>query len=681
MIALCVALHLWGVAAQKVGTNSRLGFGCWNAAFSYNYGCQIELPWNCQCENTDFLATSLACMNMFSKNQHEISGAYQYLIDQCHYWGNKTYTQEDLDTILLQEMPHVLTEMPPDSSEVLQNPVLVHPYVFETQYNAAKNAQYRYFLGEMFGLSMILYWVLVALVAAVANVMTSFNPLVFEHIFGYRIATRWAKLFTLPAVVGNRHHVPHKILGIFSINMPTRGQSIIVAGFLLLNLLVLVCAWDLHQDHPLMYVSNAHKIAHYMATRSGIISVSLIPCIFLFASRNNPLIALTGWGYETFQCYHRWCARMMLLHGLIHGILITWYSFEEKVIIFKWKHVHNWPAGNLGLYFAIIMVIVAFKPIRSRVYEVFLLVHRFLAVGFLVAIIVHCSDYGWLGWIWAALGIYCAEYLFRLRKQAQSGWIQDAEFILCGDDMYRVRTTLKRKWIFSAGQYAYIRILKGSLMYQSHPFSLFKQSAEGGLELMVKGKSGATRAILESLKQDPLHAKTFKVILEGPYGREHNLKDYQSVFILAGGVGITAMYSYAISMAPLLKGGQQLTLLWVLRSEIHLDTFSEEIHKLAELAQTANIQIYLTRAAGPAKQEQKSETSSATIGNLLEDVIYYGRPQIDQELRQAIEASQGSMAVCACGPPSFVDSTRDTIIKNIKISKGSIHYFEEAFSW
>lgn len=52
-------------------------------------------------------------------------------------------------------------------------------------------------------------------------------------------------------------------------------------------------------------------------------AVSNIPIIWLFSGRNNILIWLTGWSFQTFNLYHRHIARVTVLLAIGHGSAYT----------------------------------------------------------------------------------------------------------------------------------------------------------------------------------------------------------------------------------------------------------------------------------------------------------------------------------------------------------------------
>lgn len=67
---------------------------------------------------------------------------------------------------------------------------------------------------------------------------------------------------------------------------------------------------------------NTDKAVEVIRDRTGTMAVmNLIPLV-LFASRNNPLISLLLVPLDTFNLFHRWLARILVLEALTH--VFTW---------------------------------------------------------------------------------------------------------------------------------------------------------------------------------------------------------------------------------------------------------------------------------------------------------------------------------------------------------------------
>ena len=129
-----------------------------------------------------------------------------------------------------------------------------------------------------------------------------------------RIQTTFRKYLIVPALFGYRHQQP---LGWCTI--PTRLQSLLLFVFVIIN--VLVCSMSYQILPPKVYGrTSSNQLFRLIADRNGVIACANFPLLWLFASRNDVFLWLTGWNYATFNTFHRWVARIVTLHAIIHGI-------------------------------------------------------------------------------------------------------------------------------------------------------------------------------------------------------------------------------------------------------------------------------------------------------------------------------------------------------------------------
>jgi NAD(P)H-flavin reductase len=108
-----------------------------------------------------------------------------------------------------------------------------------------------------------------------------------------------------------------------------------------------------------------------------------------------------------------------------------------------------------------------------------------------------------------------------------------------------VSVTLPRPWDFKAGQYIkiYIPFLSWSSILQWHPFALSLYKLINGnmvIRLVIREREGLT-AILAS-KGSP--DREMLALIDGPYGREIQLRTYGIVLLFASGIGIAGLLLY-----------------------------------------------------------------------------------------------------------------------------------------
>lgn len=48
-----------------------------------------------------------------------------------------------------------------------------------------------------------------------------------------------------------------------------------------------------------------------------------LPLVWIFSSRNDVLLWVTGWTFATFNRFHRWVARVAVAQVVAHGVAYT----------------------------------------------------------------------------------------------------------------------------------------------------------------------------------------------------------------------------------------------------------------------------------------------------------------------------------------------------------------------
>lgn len=94
--------------------------------------------------------------------------------------------------------------------------------------------------------------------------------------------------------------------------LPTRLQFVFLAGYFATN--VAFCLIDLK------LTESFTAAAALLRNRSGVLAVVNTVPLFIFSSRNNPLIKLLGISFDTYNLLHRWIGRVVILESLTHAL-------------------------------------------------------------------------------------------------------------------------------------------------------------------------------------------------------------------------------------------------------------------------------------------------------------------------------------------------------------------------
>lgn len=713
-------------AAQKAGIRSHLALACWNSALKWSFECSAggnTVP--CLCKNEPFLGTVISCVRVRVQDEPSINHAYQHIENTCKYTGKVNYNFGQLDEIYYYQRQNLIST--DEATSIMKaNQTYIHAAVntetkaFNDNFRAAYAAKLQYDLGTVFGCVLIFYWACVAFIGSSFNYISLKYPeLLFKN---SPTMNAIRKYLVLPATFKGMHGRPVKLFMKLYIKAPTRGQSIALITYFILNVVLTCVDYGVYKEN--VYLPDTQtQLVRYMGNRTGIIAFTQIPLVIVLASRNNVFIKLTGWSYDTMQVYHRWVARVMMAHAFIHSVCFTIIAIKGHTVAYRWQEVINWRFGNMATYAGIIMIITAFNAFRARFYDVFYFLHKMFYVVFIIGIARHTYDFGWIGWVWASIAVHAAERFARMYNTVLSGFHNEAYAELFDDDTFRVSVKYSKRWALGPGQYCYIRILHKNLFWQAHPFSVYSSPDEDNqnIQFAIKAQKGATRTIRDYLNAQPDRSARLPVMIEGPYGVHAPVEKYDTVFLIAGGMGVTATYSYALHLKRLARRGQKIVFLWAIQNTAPLEWFGEELLSILGDPRI-EVQIYISRKfsartfSGADSDEESdledfdlekdgvtvttrelksssgssAEKSSRSLQKMMPSqrvidqfgyCLYGKRPNIQEEITKFLNGMNGNMAIVSCGPAVLVDAIRNGIVGNLEETEGRVDYFEEAFSW
>lgn len=569
-----------------------------------------------------------------------------------------------------------------------RKPVGFNATAFHAAYPSIRIYQHNLDLGQYYGNGLLCWWALVLLIGISINL---FRTILFPQYL------RWTsnsniirRQLTLPATFGYKHSQPLQTMwGFVSWCCPTRVQSLVVLAYLAMTL-ILCCVNYEAIDHTTRWKKRSTQIQRYVADRTGLMSFAQLPILFLFAGRNNFLIYLTGWSYSTFNVYHRWVSRVMVILAFVHSVAFTINSLSTLSFYYSFPFM-RW--GVVSTVCGSIMCFQALHFFRSRWYEFFLVFHILLAVFFTIGVWRHCKTLGWMEYVYASVAVWGFDRLARILRIFASG-LCTANFEVVDDSLGITKVNIKysKLWKIKPGQHVFIYVLNTARFWESHPFTVFQTveaAQDGNMSIMFRAKEGSTLTMFKKLREQKTNQ--VKVLIEGPYGHSLPIHKYDSSIFVAGGIGITAMYSYASDIVRRSRGSSgTISFNWIVRSDSCLTWFHDELALLLSDSRVT-VNLYVTNTRGDFESDQssidtKSESEKAATpeANAFPNTnlnVYRGRPDVATELRRLLEEASGSTAVVVCGPNKMNDDLRLAIRKNLDVKTDRIDYYEEAFCW
>ncbi|PNS18205.1 Ferric reductase transmembrane component 1 [Sphaceloma murrayae] len=530
----------------------------------------------------------------------------------------------------------------------------------------------------------------------------------------------------------NRHNREIQISSAISIGtLPSRFHSLLLFVYLASNIAYcLVLDWD---------APEAASIWAELRGRSGeLATLNIIPTI-LFALRNNPLIPLLRVSYDTFNLFHRWCARMVLLQSVLHTVAFAVNAVSAGGIeAFNTALVHStsYRWGMVATCVFAGMVFLAMSPLRHAFYETFISMHRALALVALIGVYIHIekAKLPQLPYLRAVFGFWIAEWVVRIYRiiyhniSVRRGTTRVTVEALPAEAC-RVTFQLARPWRFVPGAHVHVYLPSISGL-SSHPFSVAWAettskvpvmdldieklppytlaspevnrdrtfSVSGGeptlvktevdlravsnkdaitsVSLVIRARTGMTKKLYDKAAASPKGQVVLRGGIEGPYGGHEPLTSYGTVVLFAGGVGITHCISYIKDLLTKYAEGTCSTRRVLLVWSLPNTEALEWVRPwMDQILRMEGRKDILRIQLFITKPRHQNEIRSNT-GTVQ---MFPGRCNPTTIMEKEMTDRIGAMGVVVCGPGAFADSVRAAT--RAKVQAGSVDFIEEAFTY
>ena len=532
-----------------------------------------------------------------------------------------------------------------------------------------------------------------------------------QHRYWARDSSFWSKIkknLLQAPLLHRRHNKEIQLSSAISVGTLPSRLHFLLLGIVLVSNIIYCVILDYHGQ------SKAALIAE-LRGRSGHLAVINMLILILFAARNNPLIPILSVSFDTFNLFHRWIGRIIVLESLVH--MIAWFVNNEHAIGYHgiMDVLMTDAFAQCGLAAAIaLLVIVVQSPgaLRHAFYEIFLVTHQILAIVILGATAAHIKLHNLpqKPIIYTIIGIWAAERGMRILRTiyynvSYRGMTKVRVEALKGGAC-RVTFSIRRPFVTAPGHHIYAYIPSVSL-WMSHPFSVAlvsnkeplleytpgaspSSSIFDGVEKAVKhaeaepsysiscimaARTGMTRKLYNKARSSPDGVYTCRAFIEGPYGAAESLDSYGTVMLFAGGVGITNQISH---MDHLIQGWaagtnatQKLILVWSVRSLEQLQwarPWLEQLSRLDRHGRDLEIVTHVT---------QLRSVEESIIPKEMQ--IHPGRANVDKLVEYQFEERIGAMTIGVCGPGALADDVRNAA--RAVMGRGKVDFWEEAFTW
>ncbi|KAJ5171147.1 Riboflavin synthase-like beta-barrel [Penicillium coprophilum] len=395
-------------------------------------------------------------------------------------------------------------------------------------------------------------------------------------------------------------------VGGLTLHFPPLGPVLIMLANLVV--VMVLCFYKLDTLDPWKWENVGY--------RTGFIAICQLPLIFLLAGRQNIIGFLAGMSYVSLNWYHRWVARTLWLTTTIH--MAFWFRNWGR-----WNYItyqlNNDPLAKRGFAAWVILtfiVISSFAPIRRLSYEFFVIQHLVTFLGFIIAVWMHAPDEV-KAWVWIPIGLvvfdrvarytwgaYANLAVFHRKTKSNALWAHSATFTPLPGNVTCV--TIENPGIgWQPGQHVFLTCHSIAPL-QCHPFTIASIPEDNKMKFFIRAENGGTRRFFryasksESLLGDGQVERMSEttVFIEGPYGSIRPLRQFDSVILLAGGMGATFTIPLLRDVVSAWKmesnGGKEqiptrlarltatkrLRFVWVIKSRSQLTYFDSELHSL-----------------------------------------------------------------------------------------------------
>lgn len=207
----------------------------------------------------------------------------------------------------------------------------------------------------------------------------------------------------------------------------------------------------------------------------------------------------------------------------------------------------------------------------------------------------------------------------------------------------------------------------------------------------IRPFDGWTRSLRQQCKAHPDQSLSTTILLEGPYGDDFPLWNYEYVLFVAGGTGIAAMIPYIqdhLIRSAAADGNstqvQDMQLVWTTRQAAFIRQLTTGELGPALDRSDFHASFYVT-SPGEGHDDLDYRLSDQDEDFLDKDFeIRMGRPDLRMRiLNHAREAQlrDCSALVLVCGPPAMADEARTAVYGAMRQGYRGIRYVEESFSW
>lgn len=699
-IAFFVA-YLLATTQALVLVDSTIATSCLYYENQFNWGCAKKSghsgAYACYCITPNWLKSVTNCIYNATTEQHLRDHAFRHVIGRCK---SKAHINLNMDEMhqFQQNGTNDFVEYSPLAKTYPVNGTLKWNETDFDWYHS-KFKEYTVFVkrSQWFGWGLVFYWCFIIGMATLFNIN--------KRMLGWNLLNRYNNLLNktilIPSMFKNYHDRTYLLWKCIPFDFPTRAHAIIMTVFIIITIIFCGIGYNVTLPHPYLttrWFANLVLVSY----RTDLMSLSIFPMIYFFGIRNNPFMYLTGFSYSTFNFYHKWCAYICTILAFIHSIIWTvWTVYQGPYS--TWAKDDYWRWGIAATTLMVLLIFHSEKVVRNIAYEMFLMIHLFMSVAFIICMYYHLVTLGWMGWVWSIVAIQSFDRFMRLARIVLHGGVVNAKLKDCGNGIIKMTIKKPRFFNYQAGTFAYIYFFSSTSAwfynYQSHPFTVLNNPTEDSndpktIVFYFRAHKGITRTILHRILSSGENTVTCKIMIEGPYGLQlpQLVESKSNIVGIAAGLGISVVYPHLYETLRQVKKNEndyRHKLIWIIRDINYLSWFDNELRWL--ISKNCDVKIVVTSpetdsysidtesSSKPFIEKSKKCKEELNIENLG------AKPNLNQLVVSEIAISESAgkdVDFIVCGPEQFNDELRAAVATNIPNNASiNIELQSESFVW
>ncbi|KAK1991647.1 ferric reductase like transmembrane component [Colletotrichum falcatum] len=486
--------------------------------------------------------------------------------------------------------------------------------------------------------------------------------------------------------------------------------------------------------------------------RNAWVTLMQMPLAYLLSMKVSPVGLVAGVSHERLNWLHRWVGRTMFVTATVHGFHFwtEWVRADFVEAQLRILPAIKYGLGAWGLL--VWTFVVGARPLRGAAYELFVAQHVAAAVVMLWLVYVHIPVYArqylWFSVAlvcadrlarWTLLAWRNTRLLLRRPDRSACNGARRLGHevrVQAAGPSTTVLTIKDVHFSWKAGQHLYLWLPRlGPL--EAHPYTIAcahqqlpDTCACNSIQLVVRAHGGFSKRLHRYARRalEPASASsssaaaageksdrgTLTGFVMGPYGAPPRWDIYETMVLISASTG--ASFTLPI-LESIVQGRQrrrrrgcttrvEFVLLACQGEEIDSSSSSAAAataqhrrapaedgsvdggccrEKRVAAAAAASAVLDPEKGEGEVALTSRSRSSGSTAGMVRE---YYCRPDLEELIREPVEAAGGETSVVVCGGQSLTSSVRNCVAAlsdERAVHKGTgaqgIHLFVEEYSF